>query len=206
VKGRALHWKAIPQYMDMYAKELSTFLASQANELPVESALWHIHGEHLPEASPLTYAMLLNLVGITDTEDPAVLWTYVNAYRPDLDEGSHAALTKMIPGAIRFYQRFVLPNKVRRNPTDSERLVLEHLVSSLQKNPEDLRSEIYDIGKHHYGENRLREYFAMLYQVLLGQDSGPPFNQFVQVIGIADAVELIQAALQRVDSQLDVKV
>jgi len=203
VKGRALHWKAIPQYMDMYAKELSTFLASQVNALPVESALWHIHGEYLPEAAPLTYAMLLNLVGITDTEDPEILWQYVRAYQPDLDASSHAALAKMIPGAIRFYQRFVLPNKVRRNPTDSERLVLEHLIVSLQSNPEDLRSEIYDIGKHHYGDNRLREYFAMLYQVLLGQDSGPPFNQFVQVIGNADAVELIQTALQRADSQLD---
>ena len=203
VKGRALHWKAIPQYMDMYAKELTTFLASQVNDVPRESALWHIHGAHLPDPAPLTYAMLLNLVGITDTEDPEVLWAYVNAYRPDLDDSSHASLSKMIPGAIRFYQRFVLPVKVRRNPTDAERGVLADIIASLQMDPEDLRSEIYDIGKRHYGDNRLREYFAMLYQVLLGQDSGPPFNQFVQVIGNTQAIELIQTALHRVELHLD---
>lgn len=195
VRGRILHWSCIPQYEDMYAKALMDV------DGPVEvgSPLWHIHGSILPEPPPVTYAMLLNLVGIADTEDTEILWAYLHAYKPGITNNTHPKLQHMFEGAIRYYQKFVLPTKVYRDSTEDEKEVLKDILKVLafveSGIPTDLRAELYEVGKAHYTPARLNEYFRMLYQVLLGQNSGPQFDQFIQIIGIEQAVGLIRSRI-----------
>lgn len=193
VKGRVLHWSCIPQYEDMYAKALSD------SNGEVGSALWHIHGSNLPEAPPITYNLLLNLVSIANTESTEVLWNYLRAYKPELSPESHPSLQHMMIGAIRYYQRFILLAKFYRNPTDEECLVLDDIANLLKNALEDdsidLRAELYNIGKDYYSKERLREYFSMLYQVLMGQDSGPQFDQFVRLVGLQKVINLIHNVL-----------
>ncbi len=211
VKGRILHWSCIPQYEDMYAKELANSgqtVSAIGNNDETGSAIWFVHGDDLPYAPPVTYNLLLNLVGIADTEDTSVLWDYLNAYKPGLTPQSHPSLNYMMEGAIRYYQKFVLPKKVRREPTHEEQKVLlsvrDSLTYFIDNGPDftmpvtgnDLRTELYDIGKYHYTAGGLRDYFQMLYQVLLGQDSGPQFDQFVRIASPAKVVEAINAVLE----------
>lgn len=202
VKGRILHWSCIPQYEDMYAKALSEeglAMPAIGEPHPTGTALWYVHGFDLPEAPPITYNLLLNLVGIADTEDVEVLWSYLRAYKPNLNPGVHHALNRMMEGAIRYYQKFVLPTKVRRAPTDHERNVLKAIVVLLERSLQedlDLRTELFEIGKAFYAKEELRNYFQMLYQVLLGQDSGPQFDQFVRLAGVQKVIDSINNVIE----------
>jgi lysyl-tRNA synthetase class 1 len=43
----------------------------------------------------------------------------------------------------------------------------------------------------------LRDWFGCLYQVLLGQQEGPRFGQFVALYGVGETIALIEQALAR---------
>ena len=55
---------------------------------------------------------------------------------------------------------------------------------------------MFEVGKRHPFP-ALRDWFACLYQVLLGQPEGPRFGGFVALYGIAETIALIEAALAR---------
>ena len=59
---------------------------------------------------------------------------------------------------------------------------------------EELQQTVYDVGKEHEFEN-LRDWFKALYQVLLGQDAGPRFGNFIELYGVAETVALIDESL-----------
>lgn len=189
VKGRVLHWSCIPQYVDLYEKEL------RGSNAEPYSAIWTIHSSNLPHNAPLTYSMLLNLVAITDTEDPEVLFKYIGNYLPGVNIDSHKNLPTMVNGAIRYYQRFILPNKMKKVPTQVEQEVLMDLAQVLARplvGEDTIRANIYEVGKSHYGADQLTYFFKMLYQVLLGQESGPQFHQFVEVVGTEKVIAMIK--------------
>ena len=61
---------------------------------------------------------------------------------------------------------------------------------------EDIQNHVYEVGKRHPFPE-LRAWFGCLYQVLLGQQEGPRFGQFVALYGIAETIALIRDALAR---------
>ena len=60
----------------------------------------------------------------------------------------------------------------------------------------DLETYCYDIGKKHYGTEKLRDFFAMFYNVLLGQENGPRLPNFIMIYGIEKTREMIQRVLK----------
>jgi len=100
---------------------------------------------------------------------------------------------------VRYYNDHVLPTKSRRAPFAQEARALTDLRNRLADVPSDqdgeaLQQIIYDVGKEHEFEN-LRDWFKALYQVLLGQDAGPRFGNFVELYGVPETVALIDEAL-----------
>jgi lysyl-tRNA synthetase class 1 len=61
---------------------------------------------------------------------------------------------------------------------------------------EEIQTMLYEIGKRH-DFPELRAWFGCLYQVLLGQQDGPRFGQFVALYGIGETIALIEASLIR---------
>jgi lysyl-tRNA synthetase class 1 len=59
---------------------------------------------------------------------------------------------------------------------------------------EALQNLVYEVGKTHQFEP-LRDWFAAIYQVLLGADQGPRFGSFVALYGVAETRKLIADAL-----------
>jgi lysyl-tRNA synthetase class 1 len=55
---------------------------------------------------------------------------------------------------------------------------------------EVIQTEIYELGKKHNFEN-LRDFFKLIYQVLLGQDQGPRLGSFIKLYGIEKTINLI---------------
>ena len=59
---------------------------------------------------------------------------------------------------------------------------------------EEIQTEIYEIGKKHNFVN-LRDFFKLIYQVLLGQDQGPRLGSFIKLFGVDKTCDLIHKTL-----------
>ena len=60
---------------------------------------------------------------------------------------------------------------------------------------EEIQTEIYEIGKKHEFAN-LRDFFKLLYQVILGQEQGPRLGSFIKLYGINKTYELIEKIIR----------
>ena len=59
---------------------------------------------------------------------------------------------------------------------------------------EQIQTEIYELGKKHNFAN-LRDFFKLIYQVLLGQNQGPRLGSFIKVFGIDKTCDLLNKIL-----------
>ncbi|MEM9683293.1 MAG: lysine--tRNA ligase, partial [Pseudomonadota bacterium] len=184
-----------------------TFLGKFGDEAPerqVENPVWHIHNGAPPaESAPLSFAMLLNLASVCNTEDKAVLWGFVSRYVEGATPENSPLLDQLVGYAIRYYADFVKPAKRYRAPTDVERKAIGALADALEAMPadataEDLQNQVYEIGKQ-FGFEKLRDWFRALYEVLLGQEQGPRMGSFIALYGVPETVALIRRALDGED-------
>ncbi len=200
--AKKLYFDVIPRAVDEYL----TFLEKFPGEEParqVENPVWHIHGGEPPaETSPVSFALLLNLVSVANAEDTETLWGYITRYAPEASPETHPLLDELAGYAMRYYEHFVQPTKVYRAPSDQERAALEDLAARFklyagEGTAEDLQTLTFSVGKAH-GFDNLRDWFQALYEVLLGQSQGPRFGGFAALYGVAETAALIDAALARV--------
>ncbi len=104
--------------------------------------------------------------------------------------------------AIRYFDRFVKPNKVFRAPSPQERQALEALDAALEMagprglSAEDLQTIVYEIGKANGYADNLRDWFKAIYEVLLGQSQGPRFGSFIALYGVDETRALIAKGLK----------
>jgi lysyl-tRNA synthetase class 1 len=201
-RAKRLYFDVIPKAVDEYIANAGKALTQDEAAAMVNPA-WHIHAGRVPQsaASPLSFAMLLNLASVVNAETPELLWGFIRRYSPGATAEDMPFLATLVDCAIAYYQDIVRPTKVFRDPDATERAALVDLADNLRALPtetpaEDLQTLLYDVGKRHpFAE--LRAWFACLYQVLLGQQEGPRFGQFIALYGVAETVALIDAALAR---------
>jgi lysyl-tRNA synthetase class 1 len=58
-----------------------------------------------------------------------------------------------------------------------------------------LQNHVYEIGKAHFGKERLRDWFKVLYETLLGSEQGPRMGSFFALYGVENSRRLIAEAL-----------
>ena len=197
--AKRLFFDVIPRAVDEYFTHLSNY-AGQSLEQRLSNPLWHIHAGAPPEHDlPISFAMLLNLVSVSNAEDRDVLWGFISRYIPGATAQNNAKLDELVGYAIRYYHDFVRPAKTFRLPSEKERTAFADLDQRLAALPdgaeaETIQNEVYAVGKAHDFEN-LRDWFQALYQVLLGQDQGPRFGSFVALYGVGETRALIARAL-----------
>ncbi|TDI56457.1 MAG: lysine--tRNA ligase [Alphaproteobacteria bacterium] len=197
--AKRLFFDVIPRAVDDYFTHLSNY-AGQSLEQRLSNPLWHIHAGAPPEHDlPISFAMLLNLVSVSNAEDRDVLWGFISRYIPGATAQNNAKLDELVGYAIRYYHDFVRPAKTFRLPSEKERTAFADLDQRLAALPdgaeaETIQNEVYAVGKAHDFEN-LRDWFKALYQVLLGQDQGPRFGSFVALYGVGETRALIARAL-----------
>lgn len=198
--AKRLHFDVIPRAVDEYMAFVESY-PGQDEKDRINNPAWHIHGGHLPEPGPsLSYSLLLNLVSVCGSDDPATLWHYISAYAPGVTPDTAPGLNVLVERAIAYYRDFVLPNKKFRAPTAEERAALEDLRATLAalSGPvaaEVAQSAVYETGKRHPGVGELKDWFQTLYQVLLGQDRGPRMGTFIALYGLPETIALIDKAL-----------
>ena len=202
-KAKRLYFDVIPRAVDDYQTYIEKF--PKEEPLPqLNNPVYHIHAGHppKPEGTP-GFNLLLNLAGVSQAEDPKVLWGYISTYMPGVSPQTHPFLDQLAKGAVNYYHDFIKPTKKYRLPTDTETQAMNDLASYLEQAPdtataEEIQTEIYEIGKKYFAEN-LKGWFATLYETLLGQPQGPRMGSFVKLYGKAESIKLIRRVIAKED-------
>ncbi|MEQ8246497.1 MAG: lysine--tRNA ligase [Alphaproteobacteria bacterium] len=203
-KAKRLYFDVIPRAVDEYAAFLRTFHETPDRHARLDNPVWHIHGDEAPsEDLTLSFGILLNLVSVCNTDDPAVLWGFVGRYVAGASPESHPLLDSLVTYAIAYYRDFVAPSKVFRAASERERAALQDLVAELVEltpdaDAEAIQNRVYEIGKRHEYEN-LRDWFGVLYEVLFGQKQGPRIGSFAALYGIENFIALVRNSLEPSD-------
>ena len=221
-EAKKLYFDVIPRAVDEYLAFLDAY-PRQDWKLRLGNPAWHIHAGEPPapefishgeaKKTAISFAMLLNLAAVANSEDPAVLWGFLRRYAPDASPEKFPRLDRMIGYAVAYFRDFVRPKKVYRAANEVERAALETLSAALdglsrEASAEEVQTLLYDVARpipryqnlSAKGATRERpgvsnDFFNMLYQTLLGEDRGPRFGSFVALYGIAETRTLIGDAL-----------
>ncbi|WEK44464.1 MAG: lysine--tRNA ligase [Candidatus Sphingomonas colombiensis] len=200
-KAKQLHMGVIPRAVDEYW-QFRTNYAGQAIKERLGNPVHHIHDGKLPEGTlPVTFGLLLNLVGVMGEASPEQVWGYLGNYVPDATPAAYPELDRLIGYALAYHRDFVAPTLQRRAPEGVEVAALKRLDEALAALPadapaEDIQNHIYEIGKTG-GFAELRDWFKALYETLLGSSQGPRMGSFIKLYGIANSRKLIAEALER---------
>ncbi len=203
-RAKRLFFDVIPRAVDEYLTNAAK-LDTQPPEERHTNPAWHIQGGNIQNGrdvdawSPVPFGMLLNLASVVNASRPAMLWGFLERYSPGLDPAARPFLSQLVTFAVQYYRDFVAPAKVFRPATPLERDALLDLARTLDAMAPDataeaIQDEVYAVGKRHPFP-ALKDWFAALYQVLLGQAEGPRFGGFVSLYGRPETVALIHERL-----------
>ena len=199
--AKRLFFDVIPKAVDEYLDFLGKFPA-ETDDAKLNNPVWHIHHGKPPVAEfHITFGILLNLAGVCNTENPAVLWQFISRYKPEASPTSAPLLDRLVKHALAYYQDFVKPAKVYKKATPEQMpafVDLRDLLVSFtgEPTPENLQTAVFEIGKKYPSVfPSLRDWFQALYQVLLGQHQGPRMGSFIALYGLKESVALLNRAI-----------
>ncbi len=198
--ARKLFFDVIPKSVDEYLSFLSKI---SLEELPnkYNNPIWHIHKGIPPKPeSEINFNSLMNLVNICNSTDKKVIWGFLKEYDKSLKPNNSPILDNLIDHAINYYIDFVIPKKKYLLVNNENKHIFQDLLNLLKNmketsTSEQIQSEIYEIGKKHHFSN-LRNFFKLIYQVLLGQEQGPRLGSFVKLYGKNNTCLLLEKVLK----------
>jgi len=206
--AKSLHVGVIPRAVDEYW-QFRAKIPEQPIEQQLGNPVWHLlraNGYQGGEGDtlPVSYGLLLNLVGVLGGEATAEqVWSYLGNYIDNPDPAHHPKLQPLVAAALAYNRDFVAPTLKRRAPLANEAAALRALEETLaaaatDASAEDLQTAVYEIGKREeFGFESLRDWFRALYETLLGSSQGPRMGSFIALYGVANTRRLIAEALER---------
>lgn len=211
--AKKMHFDVIPRAVDDYLQFLGAY-PNQDPKAQLENPVWHIHAGVPPaQSSPISFALLRNLVAASNAESKDVLWGFIRRHMPDATPEKYPLLDTLAGYAVRYYRDFELAKKSYRTPDEIEREALAALSDALGRAPADASAEqlqgiVYDIGRSvpRYQDLNAKgatperpgvsnAWFAAIYEVLLGESKGPRFGSFIALYGVSETRALIVKAL-----------
>ena len=204
--AKQLHVGVVPRAVDEYW-QFREKLGQQPIEQQLGNPVWHLlrvtgNGAGAGEKLPVTYGLLLNLVGVLGAgATREQVWSYLANYLENARPEAHPELDALVTSALAYNRDFIAPSLKRRGPEGSEIAALialdeELAATSEGATAEELQNIVYEIGKDpHYGFESLRDWFKALYETLLGSSQGPRMGSFIALYGVANTRALIAEAL-----------
>ncbi len=159
--AKRLHFDVIPRTVDDYLGFIDAYPRQEWKER-LGNPAWHIHSGNPPAAETLThgegaqttvsFAMLLNLAAVANSDNPAVLWGFLNRYAPGSSPDNHPRLDKLVHYAVAYFRDFVLPKKVYRAADEVERAALQGISAKLDElgpsaSAEEIQHALYDVAR-----------------------------------------------------------
>ena len=99
--------------------------------------------------------------------------------------------------ALNYYEDFILPKKKFLEIDSSNKEVFIDIINVLENevtensSSEDIQTLLYEVGKKHEFEN-LKDFFKLVYQVILGQDQGPRLGSFFKLFGLRETIDYLK--------------
>ena len=195
--AKKLHFDIIPKTVDDYLSHYNSY-SSLDNNKKFDSPIWHIHsGKPKNFKTEINFNTLTNLVSVSNSTDKKVIWSFINKYDSNINSEDNREFDRLIDYALNYYNDFILPNKkyVKIDSNNKEIFVdilklLENDINS-ESSAEEIQTQLYEIGKKHKFEN-LKDYFKLVYQVILGQDQGPRLGSFIKLFGIGETIDYLK--------------
>lgn len=189
-KARKLYFAEIAKSVDEYLTHVEKY-DSLENDKKLQSPAFHIHNGNIPvERAQVSYSLLVNLASACNPEQPEVLYGFIEKYTGvEVNDSTK----KLAEYALNYYNDFVKPHKQFKTPDSKEKSAILELKTSLQNIAEDadIQTEVFTVGKNNEYEN-LRDWFKLLYEVLLGQSQGPRMGSFISLFGKDNMIKLIE--------------
>jgi lysyl-tRNA synthetase class 1 len=220
--AKRLYFDVIPRTVDDYLGFLEAYPRQEWKER-LGNPVWHVHSGEPPAPETLahgaeaqtsvSFAMLLNLATVANSDNPAVLWGFLRRYAPAASPENHPRLDKLVHYAVAYLRDFVAPQKRYRPADEVERSALEAVSAKLAELPpeasaEEIQHALYDIARPipRYQDMAAKgatlerpgvsnEFFNMIYAVLLGEARGPRLGSFIALYGVEETRALIAKAL-----------
>ncbi|RBP08633.1 lysyl-tRNA synthetase class I [Roseiarcus fermentans] len=219
--AKRLYFDVIPRTVDDYLGFLEAY-PDQPWKERLGNPVWHIHSGEPPQPEALehgdgrtsvSFAMLLNLAAVANSDNPAVLWGFLRRYAPDASPENHPRLDSLVRYAVAYFRDFVAPKKRYRLADAVEREALAAVSAKLGELPasasaETVQHALYDIARPipRYQDLKAKgatperpgvsnDFFNMVYAVLLGEERGPRLGSFIALYGLAETRALIDRAL-----------
>jgi lysyl-tRNA synthetase class 1 len=197
--AKRLYFDVIPKAMDEYLTFVQSF-EKQEELVKLDNPAFHIHAGKIPAINfNLNYSLLLNLASACNPENDSVLWGFISKYQQGLTPENSPLLKKMVHCAIAYYNDFIRKNKKFREAVEVEKSALRELCEKLVVScrllvvgGEELQKIVFEVGRNHGYEQKMREWFSALYQILLGQDQGPRMGSFIALFGVENFVKLVE--------------
>ncbi|TAE81348.1 MAG: lysine--tRNA ligase [Alphaproteobacteria bacterium] len=206
-KAKRLHFDVIPKAVDEYMAYLRSYHATEDELARLDNPVWVIHGGDVPayEDIGISFSLLLNLASACNPEDKGVLWGFISRMVKGVCAEDYPLLDRLTHYAVRYYHDVVKPAKHYRSVAEGrERDALDALAHMLEGelsgsvDAERLQEAIYAIGREYYGKEQMREWFACMYETLLGASQGPRMGSFIALYGTQETLQLIHEACARV--------
>ncbi|HEU5047366.1 MAG TPA: lysine--tRNA ligase [Rickettsiales bacterium] len=201
-KAKRLYFDVIPQQVDDYLTFLEKFAAETDEAKKLDNPVWHIHNGNPPKPeSGLKFSLLLNLASVCNPHDKSVLWGFISRYIPQATPATCPFLDRLAAYAVTYYHDFIKPTKHYRAPDATERAALQELhdyllcVEVTDEFAANVQNKIYEIGKNHPFTD-LKLWFGALYEILLGQSTGPRMGSFIALYGREQTADLISKVLK----------
>ena len=220
--AKRLYFDVIPRTVDDYLGFLEAY-PDQVWKERLGNPAWHIHSGEPPAPETLvpgdgpqtsvSFAMLLNLAAVANSDNPAVLWGFLRRYAPNASPGNHPRLDALVRYAVAYFRDFVAPKKRYRLADEVEREALSAVSAKLGRmaanaSAEDVQHALYDVARPipRYQDLKAKgataerpgvsnDFFNMVYGVLLGEERGPRLGSFIALYGLAETRALIDRAL-----------
>ena len=201
--AKRLSFEVIPRLVDTY-QELNTQFHTQSHTQQLENPVWHIHNGAVPQISyyGFSLSLLLNLASAAHAETKQIMWGFISRYDVSLTPERAPYLDQLVGYAVCYYQNVVKPRKFYRAPTVEECNALVVLLDHLQTledhtDTKAIQHHLYEVGNRFFPDLRL--WFQMLYEVLLGQTTGPRMGSFITLYGIEETCHLLRLAIDKVE-------
>ena len=147
--------------------------------------------------------MLLNLVETSNASSKDILWKFVKKYKQDIDERNYPIFDKLVGYAIKYFNEVIKQTKKYKKPNSTEKKALLQLIKILENcnenmTPEEIQTKIYTAGKENGFEEKLRDWFKLIYEVIFGSEDGPRMGFFISFFGLKETIKLIEGKLKYV--------
>ena len=197
-QAKRLYWGIVPKSVDDYLTGLKQYPALEKEKQP-DSSIWHLfdRGENIPVyGSSINYSLITNLISAVGADDRDLIMEYLKRYDSDLS-ACQDIVKDLVDKAMSYYRDFVLPLKRYRNPTDQEKEMLEQLRRDLAAcditDDNALQTMPFSVARMFAAEPG--NFFRMFYEVIFGQERGPRFGTFVQLVGKDKALSMLDEAI-----------